>query len=159
MPTLPWVGPGGTKSEVLVMASRLEVRRLREVPGFFLASVALWRQARRSSGVHGLGLKAELLKRTFWTVSAWSDKKALYAYARAEPHHSTMRRLRSVTHESTFVFWTAEPGELPITWTEVKRRIADQRAAEALNEAEPISDGSPRSTDSLMLPPFDGRGC
>src|SRR5207248_2495933 len=89
MPTIPWmtVNPP-TGSEVQVMASRLEVRALRDVPGFFLASLALLRQARNSPGALGITLKADLLRRTFWTLSAWTDKDALSAYATAEPHKS-----------------------------------------------------------------------
>jgi hypothetical protein len=130
MPTLPWIAPNTAAPEVeaTVMASRLEVKSLRQVPGFFLASMKLWRQARRSDGAWGLSLRAQLLKRTFWTVSAWSDKKALYAYAGAEPHKSTMKRLRNVMKDSTFVFWNVPVSELPITYEEVERRIAEERA-------------------------------
>ncbi|MEU6034118.1 DUF3291 domain-containing protein [Actinomadura sp. NPDC047616] len=129
MPTLPWTEPESpdAEAEALVMASRLEVRSLRHVPGFLLASMALWRQARRSPGAWGVGLKAQLLRRTFWTVSAWRDKAALDAYAAAEPHRSAMRRKRSVMRESTFVFWTVPVEDLPITWDEVRRRIAEKR--------------------------------
>ncbi|WP_067468058.1 DUF3291 domain-containing protein [Actinomadura macra] len=127
MPTLPWIpmekADPGTK--VLVMASRLEVRSLRHVPGFFLASLALLRQARRSEGAHGFTLKAQLLKRTFWTLSAWSDRKALQSYAAAEPHASTMRRKRAVMRDSTFVFWDVQGADLPIDWADARRRIAE----------------------------------
>lgn len=128
MPTLPWIEPHSAApgTETVVMASRLEVRSLRHVPGFFLASLALWRQARRSPGAVGLSLKAQLLRRTFWTLSAWSDRAALESYAAAEPHRSTMRSKRAVVRDSTFVFWTVPAGELPITWSEAQRRIADQ---------------------------------
>ncbi|WP_131742333.1 DUF3291 domain-containing protein [Actinomadura roseirufa] len=127
MPTLPWTpvedAPPGT--EVLVMASRLEVRSLRHVPGFMLASFALLRQARGSAGAHGVSLKAEPLKRTFWTLSAWSGKDALQAYAAAEPHASTMRAKRAVMRDSTFVFWTVDAADLPVDWAEAQRRIAE----------------------------------
>ncbi|MBO2449006.1 hypothetical protein J4573_18025 [Actinomadura barringtoniae] len=130
MPTLPWITPNAAdpEAEATVMASRLEVKSLRQVPGFFFASIKLWRQARRSDGAWGLSLRAQLLKRTFWTVSAWSDKKALYAYAGAEPHKSTMKRLHKVMKDSTFVFWNAQVSELPITYEEVERRIAEEEA-------------------------------
>ncbi|MEU4703702.1 hypothetical protein [Nonomuraea dietziae] len=55
MPTVPWikvdtpVGP-----DALIMASRLEVRSLRQVPGFLMASMTLLRQARRSPGALGV---------------------------------------------------------------------------------------------------------
>lgn len=131
MPTLPWitVNQPATGDEPLVMASRLEVRSLRQVPGFLLSSLALLQQARRSPGALGVALKADLLKRTFWTVSAWTDKAAVHAYAATEPHKSTMRRKRAVMRESTFVFWNAPAGALPIDWDEVRSRIAAERAS------------------------------
>lgn len=130
MPTLPWMNletaePDG---DVLVMASRLEVRSLRDVPGFLLASLALLKQARRSPGAHGASLKADLTKRTFWTLSAWRDKKALESYAAAEPHASTMRGKRGVMRDSTFVFWTVKGTDLPIGWADAQRRIAEHPA-------------------------------
>ncbi|MFI6602062.1 DUF3291 domain-containing protein [Nonomuraea sp. NPDC050536] len=129
MPALPWTQPNTPEpgTEAVVMASRLEVRSLLQVPGFFLASMAVWRQARRSPGAYGLSLKADLLSRTFWTVSVWHDKAAIHAYAAAEPHRSTMRRKRAVMKESTFIFWNAAADGKPIGWDEVERRIAEER--------------------------------
>ncbi|MEU9023860.1 hypothetical protein [Actinomadura sp. NPDC048394] len=127
MPTLPWipVHAPGADAEVTVMASRLEVRSLRHVPGFLLTSMSLLRQARRSDGAHGVALKAQLLKRTFWTLSAWRDEQAIRAYAAAEPHRSSMRAKRAVMRGSTFVFWQAKAADLPIGWEEARRRIAE----------------------------------
>ena len=109
------------------MASRLEVESLASTPGFLLASLVLWWQARRSPGVRGLALKAEMRKRTFWTYSAWDDKAAIDAYASSEPHKSTVERKRKIMRESTFVFFDAPVGELPLSWDEIRSRIAEQR--------------------------------
>ncbi len=128
MPTLPWVTIDRPSTEnVHIMASRLEVRSLRHVPGFFATSMRLWRQARRSPGAVGVTLKADLTARTFWTLSAWSDADAITTYARTEPHASAIVRARSVIKESTFVFWTVPPGELPIDWAQARQRIAEKR--------------------------------
>ncbi|MCD0451581.1 DUF3291 domain-containing protein [Actinocorallia sp. API 0066] len=130
MPTLPWKTVAASDApEVVVMASRLEVRSLAQAPGFLLASLALWRQALRAPGAVGVALKADPLRRTFWTVSAWTDEQAIRAYAGTEPHRSTMRRKRSVMKESTFVFWNSSPADLPVSWDTVRARIAEQRAA------------------------------
>lgn len=109
------------------MASRLEVKSLLNAPGFLIASLTLWRQARRSPGLLGVALKAEMLRGTFWTYSAWTDKSAIYAYAGAEPHKSTIERKRKVMREATFVFFDAPVDELPMSWDEIRRRIAEQR--------------------------------
>ncbi|MFD3593572.1 hypothetical protein ACFWU5_12655 [Nocardia sp. NPDC058640] len=118
-----------TTPEVQCMASRLEVKSLRDAPGFLIASLALWRQARRSPGALGVTLKAQLSKRTFWTYSAWENKASIYAYASAEPHKSTVERKRKVMRDATFVFFTAPADELPLPWDEIQRRIAEQRAS------------------------------
>ncbi|MEV4163442.1 DUF3291 domain-containing protein [Nonomuraea dietziae] len=128
MPTVPWIKVDTPVApDALIMASRLEVRSLRQVPGFLMASMTLLRQARRSPGALGVSLKAELLKRTFWTVSAWTDKAAVHAYAATEPHRTTMRRKRAVMRESTFIFWTVPAEQLPIEWDQVQNRIAQER--------------------------------
>lgn len=127
MPALPWTGfPADDGSKVVVMASRLEVRSFKDVPGFFRASMTVLRQAKESDGIRGVALKADLARRTFWTVSVWRDREAVHAYAAAEPHRSTMRAKRAVMRDSTFVFWDAETAD-PVPWTEVERRITAQR--------------------------------
>ncbi|MFF3227458.1 hypothetical protein ACFYV7_31990 [Nocardia suismassiliense] len=74
-----------------------------------------------------MALKAEMLKGTFWTYSAWDDKAAIYAYAGSEPHKSTVERKRKVMRDATFVFFTAPVDELPLSWGAIRRRIAEQR--------------------------------
>ncbi|MEV6097407.1 hypothetical protein [Nocardia sp. NPDC051981] len=116
-----------TTPEAQCMASRLEVKSLRSAPGFLIASLALWWQARRSPGVLGVALKAEMLKGTFWTYSAWDNKAAISAYAGAEPHKSTVERKRKVMRDATFVFFNAPVDELPLSWGEIRHRIAKER--------------------------------
>ncbi|WP_030263648.1 DUF3291 domain-containing protein [Streptomyces sp. NRRL B-24484] len=133
MPTLPWTTPNAPRPQTraVVMASRFEVRSLADVPRFFWKSLAAWRQVRTAPGAVGASLIAQPLKRTFWTLSAWESREALYAYAKAEPHYSIMTSLRSTMDNSTFTFWDVPVEELPITWPEARRRLAEQRQADA----------------------------
>ncbi|MFD7322300.1 DUF3291 domain-containing protein [Streptomyces sp. NPDC059875] len=130
MPTLPWTVPHPARpgTEAQVMASRFEVRSLKDVPRFFLRSLSAWRQVKSAPGALGASLIAQPLKRTFYTLSAWEDRDALYAYARAEPHRSIMSGLRSTMRDSTFTFWQVPVEQLPIGWDEAKRRLADEAA-------------------------------
>ncbi|MCW7940648.1 hypothetical protein AAW14_00965 [Streptomyces hygroscopicus] len=132
MPTLPWTTPHPPQPDtrVLIMASRLEVRSLRDVPRFFLKSLAAWRQVRTARGAVGASLIAEPLKRTFWTLSAWEDGQALHAYAKAEPHRTIMTGLRPTMRRSAFTFWEVPAEELPISWSEAKLRLAEQEHAD-----------------------------
>ncbi|MFD9034070.1 DUF3291 domain-containing protein [Streptomyces sp. NPDC059567] len=130
MPTLPWTVPNQARAgtEAQVMASRFEVRSLKDVPRFFLQSLSAWRQVKSAPGALGASLIAQPLKRTFYTLSAWEDRNALYAYARAEPHRSIMSGLRATMRDSTFTFWEVPVDRLPIDWTEAKRRLAEEAA-------------------------------
>ncbi|KMS68672.1 hypothetical protein ACM01_37965 [Streptomyces viridochromogenes] len=133
MPTLRWttVNKPAPDAEAFVMASRLEVRSLKDVPRFFLQSLAAWKQVSGAPGAYGASLIAEPLKRTFWTLSAWEDKDALYTYARTEPHRSIMKGLRPTMKDSVFTFWQVPATDLPITWPDARRRLAEQDHAGA----------------------------
>ncbi|MDX2547396.1 DUF3291 domain-containing protein [Streptomyces sp. WI04-05B] len=133
MPTLPWttVNQPAPDATAFVMASRLEVRSLKDVPRFFLRSLAAWKQVRNAPGAYGASLIAEPLKRTFWTLSAWEDRQALYTYARTEPHKSAMTGLRSTTSRSVFTFWETPAAGLPVDWSDARDRLAAQERADA----------------------------
>ncbi|MFH9727572.1 DUF3291 domain-containing protein [Streptomyces sp. NPDC017254] len=133
MPTLGWntLNPAPPQAPVLVMASRFELRSLRDVPRFLLLSTASWRQVRTAPGAYGASLIARPLGRVFYTLSAWQDRAALSAYARSDPHGDAMRAMRPRMRPSTFVFWETDAEHLPITWEEAERRLAEKARSEA----------------------------
>ena len=137
MPTLPWTvpNPAAPNTHAFVMASRFTVRS--GVLRFFLKSFAAWRQVRTAPGALGASLIAQPLKRTFFTLSAWQDRDALYAYAATEPHRSIMKDLRPTMKESTFTFWEVPVEQLPITWDDAKRRLAEQARVNAGDAGSP----------------------
>ena len=91
IPDLPWTARDAGPGPGVVLVTRLELRRLRDVPAFFRASLAIRRQVMRSPGARSLKLRAQPLARTFTTVSWWDDDVAVRAFARAEPHRGAMR--------------------------------------------------------------------
>nr|WP_133995388.1 DUF3291 domain-containing protein [Streptomyces sp. 846.5] len=133
MPTLPWTtpNPATPNTQAFVMASRFEVRSARDVPRFFLKSLSAWRQVRSAPGALGASLIARPLKRTFFTLSAWEGRDALYAFAGTEPHRSIMSGLRSTMRDSTFTFWELPVEELPISWENAQRRLSEQARLDA----------------------------
>ncbi|MBL1102111.1 DUF3291 domain-containing protein [Streptomyces coffeae] len=144
MPTLPWTTPNpatpGTRA--LVMASRFEVRSMRDVPRFFLKSLSAWRQVKKAPGALGASLIAQPLKRTFFTLSAWESQEALYTYASAEPHRTIMTGLRSTMRRSTFDFWQVPVEDLPVTWDDARLRLRAKRAVDAECGADGAAAGS-----------------
>lgn len=111
------------------MASRFETATLTGALRFFLKSPGIILQIRKAPGAHGVGLRARVFRRTFLTLSAWEDREALYRFARSEPHRSSSRAAAAYMKESEFTFWTVPAGELPISWAEAERRLAEQKQA------------------------------
>ena len=105
MPALPW-RPGpydpDTTASVVVLASRFQLRRYRDVVPFFLAALRIHAQVRRSEGAVGLALIAHPLRRTFYTLSSWRDHAAIDAMITTEPHRSIMVRYHELTSDSRF---------------------------------------------------------
>ncbi|WTX00788.1 DUF3291 domain-containing protein (plasmid) [Streptomycetaceae bacterium NBC_01309] len=133
MPTLPWTIPNAPEphAPTLVMASRFEVRSLKDVPRFFLKSLAAWKQVRKAPGAFGASLIARPFKRTFLTLSAWDSRDSLMAYNSTDPHRGIVTAMRPTMKRSTFVFWHTTADELPVTWKEAERRIDEEAARQA----------------------------
>ena len=106
------------------MASRLPLARYRDMPAFLRATMAIRGQLAQASGLVGYSLDAHLAQKTFWTVSAWDSQDALDAFSRADPHRSRVGVIRPRMRPTTFTFWTVRGVDLPISWTEARRRIA-----------------------------------
>jgi hypothetical protein len=127
MPTLPWTAPPNSAKPadgtVTVMASRLELRRLRDVPSFLTGAMRIRRQMLGSPGALGVSLIARPLRRTFWTLSAWQDQAALGTAVGREPHRRIMNHFRPRMSGSSFVTWAAPATALPIAWDEALRRL------------------------------------
>ena len=125
MPALPWVRGSAVDPdhECVVMASRLPLARYRHTPGFLRATLQIRRQLGGANGLVGYALDAKLLRKTFWTVSAWESREALDAFSQANPHAARVSAIRPHMRPTTFVFWTCRAGELPIDWADVRRRI------------------------------------
>ncbi|MFD3762137.1 DUF3291 domain-containing protein [Streptomyces sp. NPDC058622] len=131
MPTSPWTATAaaaGTAEslpdEVLVLGSRLLLRRARDIPRFIAASQAIRRQVMAADGALGLSLRAEPLAKTFWTLSAWRDQEALDSFVEALPHERTMRDFHLRLRDPVFVTWTVPRSTLPVDWSDAVSRIA-----------------------------------
>lgn len=133
MITLPWIhGPAAKTTPPTprtVMASRLELRHLRHVPAFLLASIRLRHGILQANGAIGLGLRARPLARTFWTLSTWTDQQALQAYNQSPLHRGIVERFRPRMASSTFRFYAADDG-MPPRWDDALRRLNAQQSHE-----------------------------
>ena len=130
MPPLPW----RTKTQAepgrsyLVMASRPPLRSRRTVPRFLRLTLSVVRQLERTEGLVGYTLLAQPMKKTFWTLSAWTDQQQLDAFARAMPHLAIIRKLRPRMGPTRFSFWTVQGSALPVAWGEAIDRLMSSSA-------------------------------
>jgi hypothetical protein len=131
MPPLPWtrISTAEPGTALTVMASRLPLRSYRHIPGFLRWTLRIRGQLAHAPGLVGYALDAHLLRKTFWTVSAWTGQAAIQAFVHQEPHASGMAAIRPHMTESTFVFWTVTPEELPLKWDDVRRRVGARARA------------------------------
>ena len=132
MTALPWnnrvlVAPN---AEVILMASRLPLQSHRDIPSFLRWTLRIRGQLATTAGLIGYALDAQLLRKTFWTVSAWKSQRDLAAFNRASPHGDAVADIRPKMDRTTFVTWTTTAARLPISWHEVRSRIE-----EAMNAA------------------------
>jgi hypothetical protein len=133
MPTLPWTPaeqpqPGG---EAIVLGSQLRLRSYRHIVGFLRAAMQIRKQVHDSPGAYGVSLIAQPMRKTFWTLSAWSDEDALNAFVRTSPHTEVMQRFHDRLTDASFTTWRRPVSELPEPnssakelWHEAKERLA-----------------------------------
>ncbi len=139
----PAHGPAHPSSPGVVMVSRLELRSLRDVPGFLRAALRLRHAFRTSTGAIMLRLAASPLAGTFWTWSSWVDERALQEYTRSRLHVGVMRSYRSRMRSSAFHVLDPAQVEVPTTWAEVRSLAGSTRP-----DPEPPSDRSQPVTGS-----------
>lgn len=129
MPTLPWTEPtsvGPVAAPALVMASRFELKRYRDVPAFLFAALRIRRQMLRSPGALGVSLIAQPRRKVFYTLSAWRDRRALDCAVAGQPHAATMAKFRTRMADSVFTFWDRAESTPP-DWPEAHRRLRQRR--------------------------------
>jgi hypothetical protein len=125
MPTTPWrsTAERSPDRDYLVMASRLPLRSPRTIPRFLGLTLSVARQLERTNGVVGYSLLARPLRRTFWTLSAWTGQADLDAFVQTMPHLGVMGKLRPRMGPTQFTTWTVPGSALPPSWNEALARL------------------------------------
>ena len=108
--------------EYVALLSYLPLKRYRSLPRFFSYTFRIVRQLRESRGLIGYSMEMKLLRRRFWTLSAWESEEALQAFVDRLPHAETMRALASQMGPTAFIRWRVEASEIPLTWAAARER-------------------------------------
>jgi hypothetical protein len=118
-----------------ISATRLRVRSIRFLPGFFYYALVSTRQARRATGNLGT-ISRNDANRTFWTATAWKDESAMRAFMMAAPHRKSMPELVHWCCEASVVHWMQESPALP-DWQDAHRRMVAEGRPSKVNHPSP----------------------
>jgi heme-degrading monooxygenase HmoA len=113
IPDLPWTATEPPTGPGVVLVTRLQLRRWRDVPALLRDSLAIRRQVAGTPGARSLRLRARPLARTVTTVSWWDDDGSVRAFARTEPHRGAMRAWRPRLSGFTNVTLPGTEGVVP----------------------------------------------
>jgi hypothetical protein len=131
VPTLPWTGcryrPRNGES-LHVLTSTLPLKSYRDVPRFLRWTLRIRRQLAKAEGAAGYSLDARLLRKTFYTLSAWSSAETMNRFVHSGDHASMLADMAGRLGQPVFVESNASPAELPLDWDAAKQRLADERA-------------------------------
>jgi hypothetical protein len=136
MATIPWKwttqhtargAAGSVTAAPVVQVSQLELLHLRSVPGFLIAALRLRREVLRTDGALGVSLVAHPLRRTFWTLSSWTDTDAIAGFVRSEAHRAVMVGYRSKMRDSQFHTWSIGDATQRPEWSDAKARLEQLR--------------------------------
>jgi hypothetical protein len=105
----------------VVVATRMKVRRLRDLPAFFLATLLTVRQARNTPGFCRGLLRIERGP-TFWTLTVWESGRAMTTFRDTGAHERVAPSLAGWASEAVFGVWSTGSRSFP-TWSEVSARV------------------------------------
>jgi quinol monooxygenase YgiN len=103
--------------------TRLPLRSHLRIPRIMGATRRIVRQLGHSEGLVGYALKAQLVRKTFWTMSAWTDHEALGAFVRSEAHVHAMAALSPHMDGARIESFTLSGSDLPLDWSAVADRL------------------------------------
>jgi len=110
--------------EVEYVATFVPLRHWWDVLPFWLLAMRVQRQIREAPGNIAHNSSGDVRKKSFWTMSAWTDRESIRAFVATEPHATAVRRMAKWAAEGAgFAEWR-EPQQ-PLDWDEAKRRLAE----------------------------------
>ena len=128
MPALPWKSFAApeTGREYHAMLSYLPLNKWRAMPKFLRYTRQIQRQLANSEGLIGYSLDANVLGRTFWTLSVWEDEESLWRFVPRTPHGRVMTDLLPDMGRTKFFHWKVDGSSVPPAWEEAKRRMRER---------------------------------
>ncbi|WP_263373443.1 DUF3291 domain-containing protein [Granulicella aggregans] len=140
---------------VFVSLTRLRVRSVWFMPGFFLYAIRSERQVRGAAGFLTGALLPDRDK-TFWTMTAWDSEASMRAYMISGAHKAAMPKLLHWCDEASVAHWMQEADTLP-SWEQADERMRTEgRASKVLHPSAAhagLQYNAPRTAGSASIRP------
>src|SRR5438128_10455753 len=120
----PWIkfATHDTNREYFALLSFLPLKKYRAIPAFLKFSFQIQKQLGATPGIIGYSLRAKILSRNFWTLSAWTDEKQLMDFVARIPHGQAMKAMMPHMGQTKFTKWKVLGSALPLQWEEAMER-------------------------------------
>jgi len=120
----PWIkfATPDTSREYFALLSYLPLKKFRAIPSFLRLLFQIQKQLRATPGVIGYSLRAKVLSRNFWTLSAWADEETLMDFVAKIPHAQAMKAMEPHMGPTKFTKWKVLGTALPLRWEEAMER-------------------------------------
>ena len=137
----------------VVSITRLRLRSWRFLPSFILYSMRSARQTSRTRGFLG-GWLGGSGRKTYWTVTLWSDEAAMRAFRDHDAHRAAMPRLLGWCDEAAMARYETMRRELPDGKTALETLTTRGRTSKV---RRPSADHAAGRTAPDGRPPKVGR--
>ncbi len=119
----------------LVSVTRLRLRSVWYLPGFFYYAIRSATEAKHARGNRHVST-ARTNGLVFWTVTLWESPEAMRAFRNAGAHVRAMPKLAAWCDEATYVHWEQEHNEPP-QWNEMYERITREGIVSRVKSPSP----------------------
>ena len=107
---------------LLCVATFLPVRRWRDVISFLSMSSRVEKQLKVTKGLIRYSVRADIIRKHFWTFTVWSSKAEMNSFVTSEPHATSVRKFGDWAGAgAAFVEWISATGS--IDWSEALDRL------------------------------------
>ncbi len=112
----------GECSEFLCIATFLPIRSWRSMIPFIRMTGRVQNQLKHTRGLARYGLKADPLRKHFWTFTVWKNKEFMNNFLPTQPHAEAVRRFNDWAGEgAAFVEWNSNNGS--IDWETAMQKL------------------------------------
>ena len=112
----------GSQKKFICIVTFLPLQSWRYMIPFQLMTSRVLKQIKQHEGVVNYAVKANFIKKHFWTFSIWKDNNSLRQFVLSEPHATAVKKFNEWAGEgSAFVEWSSQSEQ--IDWRDAFKRL------------------------------------